>query len=259
MTGGVKVAASRKGSALGSDFYLLKLNNDVPKNYYSYFEGWTAEDQASASGVGIHHPQGDLKKISTYTQPTVTASWESTPNTHWKVGWVPTANGHGVTEGGSSGSPLFNESGYMVGTLTGGESSCDSISRTKPDFYGKMSYHWTSNGDTDTLQLKPWLDPDNTGTLVMGGMIMGVDSHTNPLHFEVYPIPANDQLNLDIRVADALVNAQVFVYNSLGSCVLSQKALHGHNELNTSALTPGLYIVKLVTGSSQFTQKILIK
>lgn len=259
MTGGSKVAASRKNSGLGSDFYLLLLNNDVPKNYYSYFEGWAADGQVSDEGVCIHHPQGDIKKISTYTQPVVSSSWESTPNTHWKVGWTATTNGHGVTEGGSSGSPLFNPTGHLIGTLTGGESTCDSINRSKPDFYGKMSYHWTSNGDADSLQLKPWLDPDNTGTLVLGGMIMNIESPAKQSQFVAYPIPAKDQLYVDINNSKPNAYAQLQLYNSMGCCVLSQTAYPGHNELDITSLSPGLYIIKLVMGSSQVSQKIIIK
>ena len=41
-------------------------------------------------------------------------------NTAFTVGWVSNANGWGVTEGGSSGSPLFNSNGLQIGTLTGG-------------------------------------------------------------------------------------------------------------------------------------------
>lgn len=259
MTGGTKVAASRKNSALGSDFYLLLLNNEVPKNYYSYFEGWSADGQVSNAGVCIHHPQGDIKKISTYTQPIVNSSWESTPNTHWKVGWTATANGHGVTEGGSSGSPLFSTTGHLIGTLTGGESTCDSISLTKPDFYGKMSYHWTSNGTADTLQLKPWLDPDNTGTLVLGGMIMGVESNTPSTQFVAYPIPAKDVLNIDLNTIKPFSSAQLLLYNSLGHCVLIQNARNGHNMIDINGLASGLYVVTLFNGTSQSSQKIILK
>jgi PKD repeat protein len=35
--------------------------------------------------------------------------------------------------------------------------------------YGKMSYHWTSNGTTTAKQLKPWLDPTNSGVLTLAG------------------------------------------------------------------------------------------
>ncbi|MDD4149990.1 MAG: choice-of-anchor J domain-containing protein, partial [Bacteroidales bacterium] len=49
----------------------------------------------------------------------------------------------------------------VVGTLSGGSSYCSSP--TSPVLYGKLSYHWTSNGSASSQQLKYWLDPDNTG------------------------------------------------------------------------------------------------
>ena len=51
---------------------------------------------------------------------------------------------------------LFNNAGQMIGTLTGGGASC--TNRTSPDAYGKMSYHWTSNGSSSAYRLKDWLD-----------------------------------------------------------------------------------------------------
>jgi PKD repeat protein len=65
---------------------------------------------------------------------------------------------------------LFNNSqGYIVGTLTGGSSFCNALS--SPDQYGKMSYHWTSNGTASNRQLKPWLDPTNSGVLTLAGSL----------------------------------------------------------------------------------------
>ncbi len=57
----------------------------------------------------------------------------------------------------------------MIGTLTGGLAGCDDPD--KPDYYGKFSYHWQSNGTADTAQLKPWLDPDDTGVLSLDGIL----------------------------------------------------------------------------------------
>ncbi len=152
----------------GSDFYLVCLNNIVPAAYEPFFLGWDRQNVTSPEGVGIHHPQGDIKKISTYTQPTISTQWSNNGlQSHWLVNWTETSHGHGVTESGSSGSPLFNEHGLVVGTLTGGESSCGNTGGA--DFYGKLSYHWKSNGSTLGEQLEPWLDPDQEGILVLGG------------------------------------------------------------------------------------------
>lgn len=177
MTGAEKLASSQNPVTMGSDFYLVKLKQDIPVTYNPYFNGWKVTDVASPSGVGIHHPEGDIKKISTYTQPIVSGKWESTDETHWKVNWSATTHGYGVTEGGSSGSPLFNSEGLLIGSLTGGESACSNAGGT--DYYGKISYSWASNGTADSMQLRPWLDPLNLGRTLLRGMSRTVQFEAN--------------------------------------------------------------------------------
>jgi PKD repeat protein len=136
--------------------------------FNAYWNGWNANTAATTGGASIHHPAGDIKKISTFTGNTVSTQWGSASGSHWRVTWSSNANGYGVTEGGSSGSPLFNGSqGYVIGTLTGGGSYC--TAQTAPDQYGKMAFHWTSNGTATNRQLKPWLDPTNSGVLQLAG------------------------------------------------------------------------------------------
>lgn len=162
-------------TSTSSDFLLLELNQVVPQNYDVYYNGWNLQSSGPSSGVAIHHPAGDVKKISTYaTQPTTLGvSWLGlgysiiSGQTHWNVSWASTANGFGVSEGGSSGSPIFNDSGYVIGTLSGGGSSCSSTG--SQDQYGKMSFHWESNSSSQTRQLKPWLDPTNSGLTILEG------------------------------------------------------------------------------------------
>lgn len=162
MTGGEELAKSgEEGSdQLGSDFFLMLLTDKVPASYKPYFNGWDASGSASDNGVTIHHPQGDIKKISTYSESTSTVSWDQQNPTHWSVNWAQTQTNHGVTEPGSSGAPLFSEDGLIMGMLTGGGASCDNP--TAADYFGKVSYSWTANGNTDDKQLQPWLDPGNS-------------------------------------------------------------------------------------------------
>lgn len=167
LTGAIKVASSTPLQNDGSDFYLLLLNDNIPASYETYFSGWDRTGDISLSGVGIHHPAGDVKKISTYTTPLTHDQWGANPGTHFKLKWSATANGHGTTEGGSSGSPLFDSEGRIIGQLTGGQSGCTNL--TGPDYYGKFSYSWLSNGGVDSLRLQPWLDPLNTGSLHLNG------------------------------------------------------------------------------------------
>jgi PKD repeat protein len=163
----------------GSDFLLLELNcteTDLA-NINAYNNGWSRSTTGSPSGVGIHHPQGDIKKISTYTSALVVSSYTgSLSNAHWRVTWVETGTNHGVTEQGSSGSPIFNNNKLVVGTLTGGGASCSAL--TQPDFYGRFDIHWdnTANGSGDAAKLEPWLDPDGTGDETCPGRSPGATS-----------------------------------------------------------------------------------
>lgn len=155
----------------GSDFQLVQLNSSVPSYYNVYYNGWDRSGSSSSSGVGIHHPSGDIKKISTYNSTLTSSTWNGSGyvgayNAHWRTSWISTANGYGVTEGGSSGSPIFNSSGRVLGTLTGGSTSCND---PYWDYYGKFSYHWQSNGSSSSVRLKPWLDPNNSGVTYLDG------------------------------------------------------------------------------------------
>ncbi|MDR0507791.1 MAG: trypsin-like serine protease [Dysgonamonadaceae bacterium] len=154
-----------------SDGALLKLDQSIPDSWDVYYNGWDANDIAPTSGVGIHHPNGFVKKISTYLSPATTTTWLSDTEigkakAHWNIHWSRTVHGQSVTYGGSSGSPLFNQNGLIVGTLSGGRSLCESPNL--PDQYGKMAYHWDKDDDPEK-HFKKYLDPDNTGTLVLEG------------------------------------------------------------------------------------------
>lgn len=179
MTGGNVRASSGSGTlnnppgsnqVAGSDFYLVELNANIPQAYNPYYAGWNRTTTAATSGKGIHHPAGSAKKISTYTSALNgnNISFNGGGSGHfWRVVWAATTNGHGVTEGGSSGSPIFNQSGLIVGQLTGGSSFC--TSPTQPDIYGKFSSDWDQNGTANNARLRPWLDPTNSGVTTLSG------------------------------------------------------------------------------------------
>jgi len=175
IVGSTLIAQAPDATSTGSDFKLLLLNRDLPIEYNPFFNGWDRENETSSNGVGIHHPKGDIKKISTYKEALISTAYSSTvedpDEKYWKVVWAPTQTNHGVTEGGSSGSPLFNPDGKIVGTLSGGFSSCTNLDM--PDYYGKFSYSWEDNQEDITVQLKPWLDPDQTGLWELEGFGYG--------------------------------------------------------------------------------------
>ena len=158
--------ATTKSKNAASDFALMLLNSSVPDSYQVHYAGWNANDIAATSGAGIHHPDGDIKKISFSYQAYTNGTWSGTPaNSHWNVKW--NADGtSGVTEPGSSGSPIYDQNHRIVGQLHGGPSSC--TASDKSDLYGKVSMSW-NYGTTPDTRLKDWLDPDNTGALFLDG------------------------------------------------------------------------------------------
>ena len=86
LTGCKKMANSGKMAEGDPDFLLVKLNSAIPQFYNPFFAGWDNRNLASSSGVMIHHPQGDVKKISTYTSTLESSQWnENNKNTHWKL------------------------------------------------------------------------------------------------------------------------------------------------------------------------------
>ena len=76
---------------------------------------------------------------------------------------------HGATEGGSSGSPLFDQDGRIIGQLHGGDSFCY---EGGSDWYGRLSRSWTGGGTAST-GLKDWLDPLDTGATTLDGIDSG--------------------------------------------------------------------------------------
>jgi hypothetical protein len=150
----------------GSDFTLTELNSAPDPLWGIYYNGWDNSGAAVSSAVGIHHPRGDIKKISIENDPLISSAWGGTPaNSHWRnPNWD-----FGVTEGGSSGSPLFDQNHRTIGQLHGGASACGNSATNMWDDYGKFSFSWTGN-NTDATRLSNWLDPAGTGATSIDGV-----------------------------------------------------------------------------------------
>mgnify|MGYP003300333322 CR=1 FL=1 len=92
-----------------SDFALLKLEENPPQDYDIYFSGWDITGNNPFNCTSIHHPVGDIKKISQHTGVAISDGWFFDDDTHWKINeWSS-----GITEPGSYGAPLFNENKQM--------------------------------------------------------------------------------------------------------------------------------------------------
>ncbi|MDZ7778249.1 MAG: hypothetical protein U5L09_22835 [Bacteroidales bacterium] len=45
-----------------------------------YYNGWSRVESPAQSGVTIHHPNGDIKKITTYTEPLTNGAFANNRN-----------------------------------------------------------------------------------------------------------------------------------------------------------------------------------
>lgn len=151
-----------------SDLLLLELSEEPPLEFNVFYNGWNRSDENGSGSVAIHHPRGDIKKISFDNDPYTADKYlgnQGVEGSYWKVEkWDM-----GTTEGGSSGSPLFNYQKQIVGQLRGGYASCSNLAS---DWYGKFSYDWDYFAEPER-QLKHWLDPTNSGVTSLDGFDAG--------------------------------------------------------------------------------------
>ena len=159
--------ASVVSSNSGSDFGLLEINNGnaIPSSYNAEWAGWDNSDNENAvsAATGIHHPSGDLKKICHDDDGPYHA------NQSGAAVWYIDEWEDGTTEGGSSGSPLFNQDHRIIGQLYGGSASC--FNQSGADWYGRFGVSW--NGSSSSTRLRDWLDPGNTGVTTLDGYPTG--------------------------------------------------------------------------------------
>jgi hypothetical protein len=160
--------SSLKASLDSLDFALVRLNNSIPDNFRPYLVGWNRKNTAPSSSMSIHHPLGDIKKVSIDDNAAVTAKFNNSylNNGFWRIlSWE-----HGVTEEGSSGGPLFDQNKLLIGSLTGGSASCPP-GLPNNDYFEKFALAWNYQTQTNK-QLKAWLDPNGSGVEKLEGMVL---------------------------------------------------------------------------------------
>lgn len=167
-----------------TDTAFLRLNGQPPEG--ATYAGWIvgAPPEPGNAVTGLHHPTGDLLKISfgavsSYNACLATnggafscAGTSPAEATFFGVLWQS-----GVTEAGSSGSALFLDNGhYLVGQLYGGSGDCRAPGT---DFYGRFDvaynrglHQWlggtpqTSSAPTDAPAANYsdlWWNPQESG------------------------------------------------------------------------------------------------
>lgn len=121
--------ASLLTSNANSDVALLQLSSTPPASYNVYYSGWDATGEAPNTSTCIHHPSGDIKKITFDTDAPGQSTFLGAQCWHI-FDWDD-----GTTETGSSGSGLWNPDHRLIGQLYGGEASC---SNNVNDHFGRF-------------------------------------------------------------------------------------------------------------------------
>jgi len=158
----------------GSDFALVELSSTPPESYNVQYSGWDKTDSESAvtAAVGIHHPAGDLKKICLEEDAPYHA------NQGGAAVWYIDEWEDGVTEGGSSGSPLYDQNHRIIGQLYGGFAACSgTVNNGQADWYGRFGVSW--DGNNASSRLRDWLDPLGLDPSTIDGYPEGAVSYEN--------------------------------------------------------------------------------
>lgn len=141
-TGGADLLATDSSS----DFSLLRLRDmQIGSLPEIHFAGWTSANPTGLGAIGIHHPGGDVKKLSEGTVNGISGPGQAASGVgdFLHVTWTA-----GTTEAGSSGSGAFAITGeqggqhLLVGNLHSGLASCSN--RSSPDWYARFSVAYPS-------------------------------------------------------------------------------------------------------------------
>lgn len=133
-----------------SDYTFLRLAGSLPAG--SVLLGWNSGAVANTAGTQLYrisHPKGAPQAYSRHSVNTTAGTCGGWP----RGGWIYSNDTLGATEGGSSGSPVMNVNGQVLGQLSGacGASpavTCDGDDRTVD---GAFANYYTL--------VKPWLNP----------------------------------------------------------------------------------------------------
>jgi lysyl endopeptidase len=239
------------------DFALVELSAMPPDSYNVYYAGWNRSPDVPGWTASIHHPRGDVKKISYDYDPPQIGSFPGpphyVPDSHWKIlEWDM-----GTTEAGSSGCSLFDPDQRIVGNLTGGDANC--VNRVN-DYFTRFNYAWDYYPEPEK-QLKAWLDPDNSGVMVLDGLDPVHNGITEPEpepELKVYPNPSSGVFTLEVP-AHSTRDVSVTVFTMDGKKAWSMED-HGPGivRIDLSGHAPGLYLL-VVKQEGKSTRRLIIK
>ena len=189
-------------NSAGTDMAFLQLDEVPPLEYEVYYSGWDKSTTPATQVTGIHHPQGDIKKISHSFNPVTTSTFSGADVWHVAV-WD-----EGTTEQGSSGSGLWNQNKQLVGQLFGGAANC---TNSVDDYYGRF--------DLSYPLLEQWLG-------ACGDTLTGFDPNEEPP--VVIDAAVTSITNVpELLCGDSLIHPQITLKNNGSEVVTSIIVTYG--------------------------------
>jgi hypothetical protein len=239
-----------------ADHALLEIDNMTitdAENWNVFYAGWNHDDTDGSitQATGIHHPSGDVKKI---------CREDDSPQHQNQFGadvwWIDQWE-NGVTEVGSSGSPLFDQNGRIIGQLYGGSAACSgTVDNGGVDYYGRLGVSWD-------LGIGDYLDADSCGGSNMTNN--GWDPNKVSLDEEkkstlnevgVYPNPSKGQFTVNM----SFIGIKTVTLTSLtGQLVKEVKTDEKQVQFNENIVSSGVYLITVTTEAKAITKKLIIE
>ncbi len=248
-------------SNVESDFKLLKLDGGVDPSWDLEWAGWDRREVDPSYTIGIHHPVGDIMKVCRSNSALGTYRGLIGSDIPDPINcWVVQQWDFGVTEGGSSGSGLFDPSGRIVGQLSGGGAQCaGTVNNGASDFYGRFDTSWDF-GTTDDSRLSNWLDPLNTGRETLDMLSIEKPDGT--------PLPPKDEVIVFFKSSNSTLNIvndsdktlRFIIYDMLGQQLNAGQLSKETQEIEMGNASSGMYFVhiKNVNSNASFTKKVMV-
>ncbi|MCR9183268.1 MAG: T9SS type A sorting domain-containing protein [Flavobacteriaceae bacterium] len=239
-----------------SDFMLVNIDAELPSAWNLTWAGWNrSTTDVPEFTIGIHHPAGDIMKVCRDDDaPTKqTFNFGGNPSAQmWRVGnWEL-----GVTEGGSSGSALFDQEGRIVGQLAGGSAACSGTSNNGGfDIYGRFDTSWDF-GTTNNARLSNWLDPSGTGATSID--ILNAPDFQFIGNISIYPNPTSDLIYI-MNNNSSQLNFELYSVN--GQQMKAANLPFINNSIDVSGFAEGVYFLKLFDGitNNSLVKRIVVK
>lgn len=230
-----------KTSSASSDVALLQLNTTPPSNYNVFYSGWDKSGTAPTASTCIHHPDGDIKKISFDYNAATQTTWSGA------ACWRIAAWDDGTTEPGSSGSGLWNQDGRLIGQLYGGQASC---SNNINDYFGRFSSSYPL--------LQTWLG--NCGNTIDGyPQAVSVGENASSNEFSISPNPTQGSFVLSFP-SNMRTSGHVTVFDAVGKQVVTRNISEGLQRLtlDLTGQPEGLYFVEATAEGFHTVQRLVL-